>query len=103
VRKKPDGDTLPPGVEVAVGDLLDVPSLVRAATGVDKLFLLNARGGAPSDPGARSVAGDAAPAPVIVETCTEAFGLAGIGRQHGHAVRVVAATWFGRWASGSVG
>lgn len=33
-----------------------------------------------------------APARVVVETCTEAFRLAGIARQHGHDVRVVAAT-----------
>jgi hypothetical protein len=33
-----------------------------------------------------------APARVILETCTEAFRLAGLARQHGHEVRVVAAT-----------
>jgi transposase len=33
-----------------------------------------------------------APARVIIETCTEAFRLAGIVREHGHDVRVVAAT-----------
>jgi transposase len=33
-----------------------------------------------------------APARVIVETCTEAFRVAAIARQHGHDVRVVAAT-----------
>lgn len=33
-----------------------------------------------------------AAARVIVETCTEAFRVAGIARQHGHDVRVVAAT-----------
>ena len=33
-----------------------------------------------------------ASARVIVETCTEAFRLAGIARQHGHEVRVVPAT-----------
>ncbi len=32
------------------------------------------------------------PARVVVETCTEAFRLAGLARQHGHDVRVVAAT-----------
>ena len=32
------------------------------------------------------------PARVIMETCTEAFRLAGLARQHGHDVRVVAAT-----------
>lgn len=32
------------------------------------------------------------PARVILETCTEAFRLAGIARQHGHDIRVVAAT-----------
>ena len=32
------------------------------------------------------------PARVVLETCTEAFRLAGIARQHGHDVRVVAAT-----------
>jgi transposase len=33
-----------------------------------------------------------APARVILETCTEAFRLAGLARQQGHEVRVVAAT-----------
>jgi transposase len=33
-----------------------------------------------------------APARVVMETCTEAFRLAGIARKHGHDVRVVAAT-----------
>jgi transposase len=32
------------------------------------------------------------PVRVIMETCTEAFRLAGLARQHGHEVRVVAAT-----------
>ena len=32
------------------------------------------------------------PARVIVETCTEAFRLAGLARAHGHEVRVVAGT-----------
>ena len=33
-----------------------------------------------------------APARVVVETCTEAFRIAGRAQQHGHDVRVVAAT-----------
>jgi transposase len=33
-----------------------------------------------------------APARVVLETCTEAFRLAGVAQQHGHEVRVVAAT-----------
>jgi transposase len=33
-----------------------------------------------------------APARVVLETCTEAFRLAGVARRHGHDVRVVAAT-----------
>jgi len=33
-----------------------------------------------------------APARVILETCTEAFRLAGLAQRHGHEVRVVAAT-----------
>ena len=32
------------------------------------------------------------PARVVFETCTEAFRLAGVAQQHGHDVRVVAAT-----------
>jgi uncharacterized protein YbjT (DUF2867 family) len=40
VRKK--GTSLPDGVEVAVGDLLDPVSVQRAMDGVDKLYLLNA-------------------------------------------------------------
>ena len=35
---------------------------------------------------------DRPPARVVIETCTEAFRLAGIAQQHGHDVRVVAAT-----------
>jgi transposase len=33
-----------------------------------------------------------APARVVLETCTEAFRLAGAAQRHGHEVRVVAAT-----------
>src|ERR1700735_4899419 len=40
VRKK--GTSLPDGVEVVVGDLLDPVSVQKAIRGVDKLFLLNA-------------------------------------------------------------
>jgi uncharacterized protein YbjT (DUF2867 family) len=40
VRKK--GTSLPDGVEVAVGDLLDPVSVQNAMDGVDKLYLLNA-------------------------------------------------------------
>jgi uncharacterized protein YbjT (DUF2867 family) len=40
VRKK--GTSLPDGVEVAVGDLLDPVSVQKAMDGVDKLYLLNA-------------------------------------------------------------
>jgi transposase len=35
---------------------------------------------------------DRAPARVVLETCTEAFRLAGVAQRHGHDVRVVAAT-----------
>jgi uncharacterized protein YbjT (DUF2867 family) len=41
-RKEPSQDTVPKGVEVALGDLLDPESVTRAIKGVDKLFLLNA-------------------------------------------------------------
>ncbi|HET9783467.1 MAG TPA: NmrA family NAD(P)-binding protein [Terriglobales bacterium] len=41
-RKAPAAGKLPAGVEVAIGDLLDPPSLAAALAGVDKLFLLNA-------------------------------------------------------------
>jgi transposase len=34
-----------------------------------------------------------APARVVMETCTEAFRLAGVAQRHGHEVRVVAATF----------
>jgi len=40
VRK--NGTSLPDGVEVAVGDLLDPVSVQKAMDGVDKLYLLNA-------------------------------------------------------------
>ncbi|MGA3092766.1 MAG: NmrA family NAD(P)-binding protein [Terriglobales bacterium] len=40
VRK--DGTPTPPGVEVAIGDLLDPVSVQKALHGVDKLYLLNA-------------------------------------------------------------
>jgi uncharacterized protein YbjT (DUF2867 family) len=41
-RKQPEEGKLPTGVEVAIGDLLDPPSVEQAIRGVDKLFLLNA-------------------------------------------------------------
>ena len=41
-RKQPQAGKLPPGVEVAIGDLLDPVSVEQAMRGVDKLFLLNA-------------------------------------------------------------
>jgi uncharacterized protein YbjT (DUF2867 family) len=40
VRK--ESDQTPKGVEVAIGDLLDPPSVRKALHGVDKLYLLNA-------------------------------------------------------------
>ncbi|MEO6965233.1 MAG: NmrA family NAD(P)-binding protein [Acidobacteriaceae bacterium] len=40
VRKS--GPSLPKGVEIAVGNLLDPPTVAKAMDGVDKLFLLNA-------------------------------------------------------------
>ena len=40
VRK--DGTSMPPGVEVAIGDLLDPVSVDKAMRGVAKLYLLNA-------------------------------------------------------------
>jgi uncharacterized protein YbjT (DUF2867 family) len=41
-RKQPEEGKLPPGVEVAIGELLDPGSVDQAMRGVDKLFLLNA-------------------------------------------------------------
>jgi uncharacterized protein YbjT (DUF2867 family) len=41
-REQPEEGKLPSGVEVAIGDLLDPPSVEQAVRGVDKLFLLNA-------------------------------------------------------------
>jgi uncharacterized protein YbjT (DUF2867 family) len=41
-REQPEEGKLPSGVEVAIGDLLDPPSVEQAIRGVDKLFLLNA-------------------------------------------------------------
>src|ERR1700761_9993 len=41
-RKQADGEKVPAGAEIAVGDLLDPASVERAMRGVDKLFLLNA-------------------------------------------------------------
>jgi uncharacterized protein YbjT (DUF2867 family) len=41
-RKQPEDGTLPDGVEVAIGDMLNPVSIERAMQGVDKLFLLNA-------------------------------------------------------------
>src|SRR5665213_312522 len=34
--------SVPEGVEIAVGDLLDPPTVAKALDGVDKLYLLNA-------------------------------------------------------------
>ncbi|MGN6592343.1 MAG: SDR family oxidoreductase [Terriglobales bacterium] len=42
VRKAPAAGRLADGVETAIGDLLDPPSLEAALRGVDKMFLLNA-------------------------------------------------------------
>jgi uncharacterized protein YbjT (DUF2867 family) len=42
VRKQLEEGTLPTGVEVAIGDLLDPVSVEQAMQGVDKLYLLNA-------------------------------------------------------------
>jgi uncharacterized protein YbjT (DUF2867 family) len=41
-REQTEEGKLPSGVEVAIGDLLDPPSIEQAIRGVDKLFLLNA-------------------------------------------------------------
>jgi uncharacterized protein YbjT (DUF2867 family) len=41
-RKRPQEGKLPPGVEIAVGDLMDPVSVEQAMQGIDKLFLLNA-------------------------------------------------------------
>ena len=41
-RPGQDGTPTPPGVEVAIGDLLDPVSVEKAMHGVDKLYLLNA-------------------------------------------------------------
>jgi uncharacterized protein YbjT (DUF2867 family) len=41
-REQTEEGKLPSGVEVAIGDLLDPPSVEQAIRGVDKLFLLNA-------------------------------------------------------------
>jgi len=41
-RKQPGVGTLPAGVDVAIGDLLDPVSVERSMQAVDKLFLLNA-------------------------------------------------------------
>lgn len=41
-RKQPPEGRLPVGVEVAIGDMLDPPSIEQAMHGVGKLFLLNA-------------------------------------------------------------
>lgn len=43
------------------------------------------------------------PARVIVETCTEAFRLAGLARQQGHEVRSSRPRSSARWGSGSGG
>lgn len=42
VRSEAKGQTLPSGVEVAVGDLLDPVTVEQALDGVDKVYLLNA-------------------------------------------------------------
>ncbi len=41
-RKQPETGKLPAGVEAAIGDLMDPPSVEAALAGVDKMFLLNA-------------------------------------------------------------
>ena len=41
-REQTEKGKLPSGVEIAIGDLLDPPSVEQAIRGVDKLFLLNA-------------------------------------------------------------
>jgi len=41
-RKQPQAGKLPPGMEAAIGDLLDPVAVEQAMRGVDKLFLLNA-------------------------------------------------------------
>ena len=41
VRKQPKEGSLPHGVEIALGDLLDPVSVEKALVGVDRLFLLN--------------------------------------------------------------
>lgn len=41
-REQPEAGKLPPGVEVAIGDLLDPVSIEKALQGIDKMFLLNA-------------------------------------------------------------
>ena len=42
VRKQDESGTMPKGVEIFVGDLLDPVSVGKALEGVDKLYLLNA-------------------------------------------------------------
>jgi transposase len=44
-----------------------------------------------------------APSRVVMETCTEAFRLAGVAQRHGHEVRVVAATLVGALGVGQRG
>jgi uncharacterized protein YbjT (DUF2867 family) len=39
-RKKPEAGKMPHGVEIALGDLSDPPSILRALEGIDKVFLL---------------------------------------------------------------
>ncbi len=41
-RKQPEKGKLPAGVELAIGDLLDPPSLEKAMQGAEKIFLVNA-------------------------------------------------------------
>jgi uncharacterized protein YbjT (DUF2867 family) len=39
-RKRPDTGKLPQGLEMALGDLTDPPSILKALDGIDKMFLL---------------------------------------------------------------
>jgi uncharacterized protein YbjT (DUF2867 family) len=39
-RKKPETGKLPQGLEMALGDLTDPPSILKALNGIDKMFLL---------------------------------------------------------------
>jgi uncharacterized protein YbjT (DUF2867 family) len=39
-RKQPEPGKLPQGLEIALGDLTDPPSILKALDGIDKMFLL---------------------------------------------------------------